>query len=365
MGRRLINIAPFTREGLHYRDHNLMSAISKSSYPSTNSVPIAGENALDSVAQLLAQDLVAVENQIEQRLQSQIPSITQIAKHIVMSGGKRIRPILLILAARALGCDSPRMASMGAMVEFIHTATLLHDDVIDNAQLRRGRPSCNFIWDNKMSVLVGDFLYCQVSSMIAEDGDLKILKCVTDATASTTEGEVYEVTKSRDLHLSEAEYFKIIEFKTGMLMACSTQVGAMLAKAKPKIEVALRDFGMHLGIAFQVADDLLDYTSIEAEFGKEQGLDLKEGKMTLPLLYALARCTPEEREIIREATLSAGPNVFTQVVEVLKKHSALEYTLSLAEKHVALALGFLESLPPSPYKEALIRITEYVTQRRR
>ncbi|MDX1387388.1 MAG: polyprenyl synthetase family protein, partial [bacterium] len=221
------------------------------------------------------------------------------------------------------------------------------------------------IWDNKMSVLVGDFLYCQVSSMIAEDGDLRVLKCVTDATANTTEGEVFEVTKSRDLQLTEAEYYKIIEFKTGMLMSCATELGAILAKAPPDIEIILRDFGMNLGIAFQLADDVLDYISVEAEFGKEKGVDLKEGKITLPLLHALERCEPTEKEIIRQATISATREIFFQVLEVLKKYGSLEYTMKLAEDRVQKTKTLLEPLSDSVYKQALIDITDYVTQRRK
>jgi len=343
-----------------------MSAILKpASPPRERDIPDAAPTPLEELTQLLSQDLIQVEAIIEKRLQSQVPSVTQIAKHIVLSGGKRIRPLLLLLSARALGYADPRILHMAAALEFIHTATLLHDDVIDNAQLRRGRPSCNSIWDNKMSVLVGDFLYCQVSSMIAEDGDLRVLKCVTDATASTTEGEVFEVTKSRDLQLNESEYFKIIEFKTGMLMSCATQVGAILAQAPAAIEAALREFGMNLGIAFQLADDVLDYTSVEAEFGKEKGVDLKEGKITLPLLHALAHCQPAEREIIREGTLSAGRENFLQVLEVLKKYGALKYTMGLARERVQSAQSFLQALPESPYKDALFKITEYVTQRRK
>jgi octaprenyl-diphosphate synthase len=320
---------------------------------------------LDEIAHLLREDLDQVEVEIKKRLISQVPSVTQIAQHIVLSGGKRIRPILLLLAAKALNYHGPRVSYYGAAVEFIHTATLLHDDVIDHAQLRRGRPSCNSIWDNKMSVLVGDFLYCQVSSMIAEDGDLRVLKCVTDATASTTEGEVFEVIKSRDLELTEAEYYKIIEFKTGMLMSCATEVGAILGNATASVQTRMRDFGMNLGIAFQLADDVLDYTSVEAEFGKEKGVDLKEGKITLPLLHALERCDPKEKEIIREGTITANPDTFFKVLDVLKKYGSLDYTMHLAQARVRKTQELLGGLPDSPYKEGLLRITEYVTQRRK
>jgi octaprenyl-diphosphate synthase len=327
--------------------------------------PVSQWTALDETARILKKDLDQVEVEIKKRLISQVPSVTQIAQHIVMSGGKRIRPILLLLAAKALNYHGPRGAYYGAAIEFIHTATLLHDDVIDKAELRRGRPSCNSIWDNKMSVLVGDFLYCQVSSMIAEDGDLRVLKCVTDATANTTEGEVFEVIKSRDLELSESEYYKIIEFKTGMLMSCATEVGAILANADPAVQVRLRDFGMNLGIAFQLADDVLDYTSVEEEFGKAKGVDLKEGKITLPLLHALERCDSQEKEIIREGTLSANRDTFLKVLGVLKKYDSLDYTMKLAEARVRRAQELLKELPPSPYKEGLLKITDFVTLRRK
>ena len=322
-------------------------------------------DALEALALLLKEELKAVEVEIQKNLQSHVPSVTQVATHIVMSGGKRLRPILCLLAAQALGYQGPRVLSLATAIEFIHTATLLHDDVIDNAQLRRGRPSCNAIWDNKMSVLVGDFLYCQASSLIARDGDLKVLRSITDATTQTTEGEVLEITKSRDLKLGEAEYFKIIEFKTGMLMACATQVGAIIAKGTPEQEQALADYGMHLGIAFQLADDVLDYVSVEAVFGKEKGVDLKEGKITLPLLYALERCTPAEREIIRDGTISARRDSFLKVCEVLKKYGAIEYTLGLAGQRTAAARNSLDTLPESPAKAALLKLGDYVIQRKK
>jgi len=332
----------------------------------TSPTPVPpSKDSLEELSDLLHDELLQVEAEIQKNLLSQVPTVTQVARHIVMSGGKRLRPILCILAAKTLGPSSPRIIAMGTAIEFIHTATLLHDDVIDNAQLRRGRPSCNAIWDNKTSVLVGDFLYCQASSMIAQDGDLKVLKCITDATANTTEGEVLEITKSRDLQLGESEYFKIIEFKTGVLMSCATQVGAILAGASAGAESALRDYGMHLGIAFQLADDVLDYVSVEAEFGKEKGVDLKEGKVTLPLLYALERCTSQEREIIQEGTISARRDIFLSVLEVLKKYNAIDYTLKLAAERTQRACEALAVLPDSPAKKALLRLTDYVVERRK
>jgi len=325
----------------------------------------ATKDSLEELSDLLRDDLLQVEREIQDNLNSQVPTVTQVARHIVMSGGKRLRPILCILAGKTLGHSGKRLIAMGTAIEFIHTATLLHDDVIDNAQLRRGRPSCNAIWDNKTSVLVGDFLYCQASSLIAQDGDLRVLKCITDATANTTEGEVLEITKSRDLKLGEAEYFKIIEFKTAVLMSCATQVGAIIAGANAEYENALRDYGMHLGIAFQLADDVLDYVSVEAEFGKEKGVDLKEGKVTLPLLYALERCTAAEREIIREGTISARRDSFLAVLEVLKKYGAIDYTLKLAAERTHQACDALKVLPDSPAKKALLRLTDYVVERRK
>lgn len=326
---------------------------------------IVEKDCLEELAASLKAELGLVEVEIQRNLQSHVPSVTQIAGHIVMSGGKRLRPILCLLAAQACGYEGPRVLSLATAIEYIHTATLLHDDVIDNAQLRRGRPSCNSIWDNKMSVLVGDFLYCQASSLIAKDGDLKVLRSITDATTTTTEGEVLEITKSRDLRLGEAEYFKIVEFKTGMLMACSTQVGAIIAKAEAPVEQALADYGMHLGIAFQLADDVLDYVSVESEFGKEKGVDLKEGKITLPLLYALERCSGEDREIIRDATISARRDIFLKVLDILKKHGALDYALKLAGERKEAAKASLKVLPESSAKKALLRLADYVIERKK
>jgi octaprenyl-diphosphate synthase len=334
------------------------------SSPSLYPAPDLLNDSLDEISRLFEEELSRVEVEIQKNLQSQVPSVTQVAQHIVMSGGKRLRPILCILTAKSLNYSGERVIGLATAIEYIHTATLLHDDVIDNAQLRRGRPSCNAIWDNKTSVLVGDFLYCQASSLVAKDGDLKVLKCITDATANTTEGEVLEITKSRDLKLTESDYFKIIEFKTGMLMACSTQVGAILANASPKIEEALKDYGMNLGIAFQLADDVLDYIS-EAEFGKEKGGDLKEGKVTLPLLYALERCTAAEREIIREATINARRDIFLKVLKVLEKYGAIDYALRLAAERSNRARASLDSLPDSPAKKALLRLTDYVIERKK
>jgi len=332
-----------------------------------NSLPLDAPSgdALEALSLQLKDQLALVEVEIQKNLRSHVPTVTQIAEHIVMSGGKRLRPMLCILAAQALGYQGPRVLTLATAIEYIHTATLLHDDVIDNAQLRRGRPSCNAIWDNKMSVLVGDFLYCQASSLIARDGDLKVLRSITDATTNTTEGEVLEITKSRDLRLGEKEYFKIIEFKTGVLMSCSTQVGAIIAKGSAEQEQALADYGMHLGIAFQLADDVLDYVSVEAEFGKEKGVDLKEGKITLPLLYALERCTSAEREIIHDGTISARRDVFLKVLEVLKKYGAIDYALGLAAQRSEAARQSLQAIPDSSAKNALLQLSDYVIQRRK
>ena len=323
------------------------------------------QDTLEQLAQLIGPELSAVEVEIQKNLDSIVPMVTQIAHHIVMSGGKRLRPMLCILVAKALGYEGTRSIAMGTAIEFIHTATLLHDDVIDHAQLRRGRPSCNAIWDNKMSVLVGDFLYCQASSMIARDGDLRVLKSITDATTNTTEGEVLEITRSRDLDLNKEDYFKIIEFKTGVLMSCATQVGAIIGKAEAKLEAQLRDYGMNLGIAFQLADDVLDYISVEQEFGKAQGVDLKEGKITLPLLYALEQCQPAEREVIREGMISAKQDSFNRVLEVLSKYKAIDHSLKLAAQRSEEARQGLKGLPDSPYKQALLELTDYVIQRRK
>ena len=317
----------------------------------------------DKVLNAYAPAMEACERAIKENLFSDVPMVTQVAEHLVMSGGKRLRPLLVVLAADLCGYQGLRTATFGTVLEYIHTATLLHDDVIDHAQLRRGRSSCNAIWDNKSSVLVGDFLYCRASSLIAQDGDIQVLAAITHATTYTTEGEILEVLKSRDLSLTQEEYFKIIEFKTAILMSCATEVGAIIGRASRKEQEALRQFGLNLGISFQVADDALDYNSEESEFGKANGVDLKEGKLTLPVLLALKRCDDKERKVIKSGLMSNRDGHFAKVLEILNKYGALQETLQLAQTRAELAKAQLAVFPDSKPKEMLMALTDYVVAR--
>ncbi len=318
---------------------------------------------MDSVMNYHATAIQLTETAIKQNLSSDIPTITQVAEHLVMSGGKRLRPLLVILAAELCGYQGPRTATFGTVLEYIHTATLLHDDVIDHAQLRRGHPSCNSIWDNKTSVLVGDFLYCRASSLIAQDGDIRVLAAITDATTRTTEGEILEVVKSRDLTLTQEEYFKIVEFKTAVLMSCASEVGAIISGVDKKYQEALRLYGLHLGINFQLADDALDYTSEEQYFGKANGVDLKEGKITLPIILALARCNEKERKIIKEGLLNYKQDHFKQVLAILHHYRAIQDTLQLASERSQLAKEQLHVFKDSLVKQQLMSLCDYVVMR--
>lgn len=320
-----------------------------------------------NIDQLIADYSLAlqdVEACIKKNLASAVPTITQVAEHIVMSGGKRLRPLLVILAAEMCQYRGPRAAIFGTVLEYIHTATLLHDDVIDHADLRRGKPSANRVWDNKTSVLVGDFLYCRASDLIAQDGDIKVLSSITQATLNTTEGETLEVYKSRDLHLTREEYFKIVEFKTGVLMSCAMEVGAIIAGASEEKKQALKEYGLHLGISFQLADDALDYNSEEAEFGKANGIDLKEGKVTLPILLTLEQCNAKEKEQIELGLTQASFRDFDLIFNILKKYNSLEKTLSMAMEQIQKAKSKLDLFDDSQAKRTLLALADFVVSRK-
>ena len=293
--------------------------------------------------------------------------VTQVASHIVHSGGKRLRPILCILASRLFGYQGDRAVKLACALEFIHTATLLHDDVIDNASLRRGKASSNALWGNTASVLVGDYLYCKATLIISDDGDFKVLDVITRATAETTEGEVLEIVKSNDFALSEETYLQIIHFKTARLIAASTHVGALLGRASEADQERLKNYGYHIGMAFQLADDSLDYVSSNEEMGKLIGTDLKEGKMTLPLIHAMKKCSPSERERIQKALQNtlAHQEDLPEIVSLIDKYQGIAYTRQKAIEFIQKAKGDLASYPEGPAKTALIQIADYIIERRK
>lgn len=321
---------------------------------------------LEEILLWIGEDLKKVDLEFRKNLRSKVPIISAIGEHLLLSGGKRLRPLLLILSARACGYTGEAHISMASLIEFIHTATLLHDDVVDRAELRRGMESANAKWGNEACVLVGDFLFTKCFSLLVENGNRKILQAISKATTLMAEGELEELIKTNDLSLTEDDYLSIVTRKTAALFSAATQVGAILADAPEEQEKALMDFGMDFGIAFQLIDDRLDYISKEEEFGKKIGIDLQEGKITLPLIYILNQCSPQELELIRKAVESdpITQELFFQVGHLIEKYQGLTYTFQKAEEYITKAKSHLQHFPHSKEKEALSILSDYVLERR-
>ena len=315
---------------------------------------------------LIKGDLKKVDQEFKKNLRSSVPLISAIGEHLLFSGGKRIRARLLLLSVKLCGYQGDRHISMASMIEFIHTATLLHDDVIDRAELRRGSNSANSIWGNEASILVGDFLLSKCFSLMVEAGNWRILQVISKATTIMAEGELDELIKTNDLLLNEENYLSIITRKTAVLISAATQIGAILGNVSEEKEAALSEFGMDVGIAFQLIDDNLDYTSKEEEFGKKIGIDLQDGKITLPLIFALNHCNKEERDFIQKTVVShpITKETFFQVVEMIEKNRGINYTWKRATGYIERAKGHLHLFPNSKEKEALYALADYVLERR-
>ena len=311
-------------------------------------------------------DVEALESFMQKQLESPVPFVQTVAHYVVANGGKRIRPILTFLFSKLAGYRGLSGISLGASIEFLHTASLLHDDVIDDAPLRRGRATTNKKWGNHVSVLVGDFFYCRAMDLLVKHGDLKVLRVVTDAVTITTEGEIFEITKSHDPSLNQEEYLRVIHGKTAALMGASCQVGAVLGSLSSDLEQACANFGVSLGMAFQLMDDVLDYSSTKEEFGKVQGTDLKEGKMTLPLIIALRQCSEAEGQLIRNSLVTGevDTSAFSQVLQIIEKYNGFKETAALAQSYIAKARKELEAFRPSLEKDTLLALADYVVYRR-
>ncbi len=296
---------------------------------------------------------------------SEVPLITTVVQHIIQKGGKRLRPLLTLLSAKLSGYTGEGPVRIGSAIEMIHTATLLHDDVVDNADLRRGNPSVKAKWGNQVSVLVGDFFWTKASEMIVQEGNLKILEIITRAIRLTTEAEVLEITKHNDFGIEEEIYLKIIRGKTALLFSACCQIGAVFGNVSEPFEEAMRRFGADLGMAFQLTDDLLDYESDEEKFGKQKGGDLKEGKLTLPLIVALKQANLEEQKLIKGALLSGRleSQQLKGVLALIHKYNGMEYTRRLATEYVQRAKENLAAFKPSLEKEALLGLTEHTLTR--
>jgi len=308
------------------------------------------------VAPAAAQDMERVDDVIRRRLHSEVRLVNQISAYIVGAGGKRIRPRLVLLFSSALGFDGPERFELAAIVEFIHTATLLHDDVVDESTLRRGRETANALFGNAASVLVGDFLYSRAFQMMVSIDRMRVLDVLADATNVIAEGEVLQLMNMHDADLAVDAYLQVIRFKTAKLFEASARLGAVLADAEPAVEEACADFGRSLGTAFQLVDDLLDYEGATSQLGKNVGDDLREGKPTLPLLIAMARSDEAERALIRHAIEHGEVARLAEIVDIVRRTGALEATREVARAQAENARRSLDALPESAARDALLEL---------
>ncbi|MGI4812876.1 MAG: polyprenyl synthetase family protein [Janthinobacterium lividum] len=319
-----------------------------------------------SAATLLApitEDMQEVDRVIAARLASEVALIDQIAAYIIGAGGKRLRPALLLLVSQALGYTGAHRFELAAVIEFIHTATLLHDDVVDESDLRRGRQTANALFGNAASVLVGDFLYSRSFQMMVDVGDIRIMRILADATNVIAEGEVLQLLNMHDPDVSESRYMQVIQYKTARLFEAAARIGAVLAGVDEDTERAAAAFGRHIGTTFQLMDDWLDYTGSAEAMGKNAGDDLREGKPTLPLIHLIEYGTPEQRTLAREAIEQGGTDRFDTIFTAITGSGALEYTRACAEREAQAAAAAISQFPDSVFRETLLELCSYSTAR--
>ena len=324
----------------------------------------ANSSSTAAALALIADDMRGMDALIAQRLTSDVPLVSQVAQYIIAAGGKRLRPALLLLTCGALGYTGDQRLNMAAVVEFIHTATLLHDDVVDESTLRRGRTTANEAFGNPASVLVGDFLYSRAFQMMVDAGDIRIMQTLAEATNVIAEGEVLQLMNMHDASLSEEGYLLVIRSKTAKLFEASARLAALLARSSPAIEKSCADYGQALGTAFQVIDDVLDYDGAVQEMGKNLGDDLREGKATLPLIIAMQRATPSERVIIEQAIVTGGIDNMQKIIEIVQKTGALTATRAAAANEAQRALDALQNLPQNAHADALRQLASQLLDRR-
>jgi octaprenyl-diphosphate synthase len=325
--------------------------------------PVAAPPDIRAIYALVDEDFAAVNALIPRRLTSDVDLVEQIGRYIVESGGKRLRPLLVLLGARALGYRGSDHVKLAAIIEFLHTATLLHDDVVDRSDLRRGRATANHLWGNAPSVLVGDFLYSRAFQLMVELDRIDIIAILSDATNVIAEGEVQQLANVGDADIDEARYFGVIRAKTAMLFQAASHTAAVLASRDDRHIVALRDYGLTLGLAYQLVDDWLDYAGDPAVMGKNAGDDLAEGKVTLPLIHALRHGTSTERQLIRTAIAAKSNAALTDILVAVQRCGALDRTRADAEQQVDRAIELLEPLPPGRYRDALAELARFCVAR--
>lgn len=322
-------------------------------------------NGLDVLTSLVGEELAQVNRLILDRMQSPVSLIPQLAGHIIAAGGKRLRPILTLASARLCGYTGSRHIALAACVEFIHTATLLHDDVVDQSHLRRGYSTANAVWGNQPSVLVGDFLFSRAFQIMVTDGSLRVLKILSDASATIAEGEVQQLITTSDTATSENDYLQVIGGKTAALFAAACRVGAVVAERPENEEMALESYGRNFGIAFQLVDDVLDFSAKQAELGKTVGDDFREGKITLPVILAYERGDAAERAFWRRCLedLDQTETDLAHAIALLERHDALKDATARAQRYGAEARQALEAFPPGPVRQELLNLIDFCMRR--
>jgi octaprenyl-diphosphate synthase len=319
---------------------------------------------LEQIRALVKDDLQSVDQTIVDRLSSDVVLINQVSQHIIAGGGKRLRPLSVVLAARACGYDGGnRHTAAAAIIEFIHTSTLLHDDVVDSSNKRRGRDTANHVFGNQASVLVGDYLYSRSFQMMVELGDMRIQEVMADATNTIAEGEVLQLMNAHDPDTSEQSYFEVIYRKTAKLFEAGAQIAAILARAPAPVERAMVDYGRHLGTAFQLVDDALDYMASPETLGKNLGDDLAEGKPTLPVIYTLANAPAGDAALLRNAIENGGLDELDVITRLIESSGGLEYTARMARTQKDRAITALAALPATPHRDALAALAEFAVNR--
>ncbi|MEJ2089193.1 MAG: polyprenyl synthetase family protein [Gammaproteobacteria bacterium] len=325
--------------------------------------PASARHALEPVYDLVADDFAAANQLIPRMLTSDVGLVEEIGQYIVQSGGKRLRPLLVLLSARCCGYAASDHIRLATIIEFLHTATLLHDDVVDPSVLRRGRATANATWGNAPSVLVGDFLYSRAFQLMVELGQMKIMAILSDATNTIAEGEVMQLANVGNFQIDESDYMEVIRCKTALLFEASTHTAAVLASGDVNVHQALRRFGLHFGLAYQLVDDWLDYAGQSEAMGKNVGDDLAEGKLTLPVIRALALSSDGQARILRECLSARSVDALPEVLRIVQQTGALDYTQAAARSQSEKAICCLDALPDNPYRDALDAVARFAIAR--
>ena len=323
-------------------------------------------SSVDSLLDLVREDMDSVEKMLISSSSSEVNILENICRHILNSGGKRLRPLMLLLAAKACGYTGNKHINLACVIEYIHTATLLHDDVIDQAEVRRGNSSANKLWGNQSTILAGDFFFSKAFSIAIETGDLKSLQVIANAAKLIAEGETFQVSKTDDLLVSEKDYLYIVKNKTAILLAAATRIGGILGKVPEKTEKALADYGLNLGIAFQIMDDVMDYYSNENDFGKTIGKDFQEGSITLPFIAALKKSSPEDKAKLIETMQNKSRNSenLTDVINIINKYQGSSYAINIAKKYTKKAIDALENIADPENRKPLVILAEFIMERK-